>query len=401
MIEYLNANPGMATLIGALFVALTLSVLMIARLRAMTRTLNTRLNEMERYRRHQHQDLSSRMEMTGERTNRELQLVGQLLSTSAQANEERIERMMARMNLALTQQQQQMTEMRETVDHKLQATLEKRLGESFKQVGEQLERVYKGLGEMKHLAQGVGDLKRVLAGVKTRGVWGEVRLKALLEQNLTREQYFENTAVEPGGRERVEFAVVLPGKEANPILLPIDAKFPQESYQRLLDAAEAGDKAAIEQAGAALERVLTDEAKRIASKYIRVPHTTDFAVMFLPIEGLFAEALRISGLCEKLQDKYRIMVSGPTTLSALLTSLQMGFQTLAVEQRSEEIWRLLGAVRGEFYQFGEALERTRQRLDQAGAELDQASTRTRQITKKLSKVDELTIPENWQEGSEP
>lgn len=371
-------------------------------LAASMRALRARMDEHERYRRHQHAEMASRVEALGERMGRDWQLANQLLSASAQANEERIERMMARIDQSIDRQQRQIKEMRETVDHQLQTTLEKRLGESFRQVGEQLERVYKGLGEMQRLAQGVGDLKKVLAGVKTRGVWGEVRLKALLEQSLTAEQYLENTPVEPGGRERVEFAVVLPGKRpGNPVLLPIDAKFPQEDYQRLVDAAEAGDRQAVALSGAQLERVLIEEAKRIAGKYIKVPHTTDFAVMFLPVEGLYAEALRRPGLCERLQDRHRVLVSGPTTLSALLTSLQIGFQTLAVEQRSEEIWRLLGAVRGEFYQFGEALERTRQRLDQAGAELDQASTRTRQITKKLSKVDELAAPEGWEADDPP
>ena len=405
MTDWAQWISGNAIIIGvfiALFCVMITAVIVSIRFKTLEKALHARLTEMERYRRREYANLTDRVEGNNARMHTDLQLINQLLSTSANANEERIERMLSRMSRALDQQQTQMTQMRETVDQKLEATLEKRLGESFRQVSEQLERVYKGLGEMQRLAGSVGDLKRVLAGVKTRGVWGEVRLQALLDQTLTKAQYVENTTVAPDSRERVEFAVVLPGKgDGQTILLPIDAKFPQEDYQRLTDAAQAGNKTAVEQSAAALERTLMEEAKRISDKYIRVPYTTDFAILFLPTEGLYAEALRRRGLCEKMQEKYRVLISGPTTLSALLSSLQMGFQTLAVEQRSEEIWRLLGSVRAEFMKFGEGLERTRQRLEQANAELDATSVRTRQITRRLSKVDELTVPDDWKRTNVP
>ncbi|MEG1811726.1 MAG: DNA recombination protein RmuC [Clostridia bacterium] len=393
---WINQNAGVALVLSALLVALVLGGILYVRLRRIERAMNERLAGSEKFRRRQYADLVERVDRSNERLNHDLQMVNQLMTVNAQSGEERIDRLLERMSMALEQQQKQMTEMRGAVDAQLKTTLETRLGESFRQVSEQLERVYKGLGEMQTLAGGVGDLKRMLAGVKTRGVWGEVRLAALLEDSLTSDQYLVNTPVEPGGKERVEFAVKLPGKiDGQPVLLPIDAKFPQEDYQRLIDAQVSGDRAASEQSALALEKALLTEGKRISDKYIRVPHTTDFAVLFLPIEGLYAEALRRPALQNKLHTQYRVLLSGPATLSALLNSLQMGFKTLAVEQRSEEIWRLLGAVRGEFLKFGEALDRTRQRLDLAGQDLDAASTRTRQITRQLAKVEEMPVPEDW------
>lgn len=273
------------------------------------------------------------------------------------------------------------------VDEKLQSTLNRRLGESFKQVSDQLERVYKGLGEMQNLAGNVGDLKRVLQNVTVRGAWGEARLEAIITETLSESQFLRNTTVEPGANERVEFAIVLPGSKDEQILLPVDSKFPQADYERLTAAAQEADKAALEAARTALGRALMTEAKRIATKYIRPPHTTDFAVMFLPTEGLFAEAMHIPGLAEQMQRTLRVIPAGPTTFTALITSLQMGFRTLAVEQRSAEVWKLLGNVRKEFLLFGESIEKTRRRLDQASSELDGALSRSRSINRRLADVE--------------
>ena len=283
-------------------------------------------------------------------------------------------------------------QMRSVVDEKLQSTLEKRLGESFKQVSERLEQVYKGLGEMRNLATGVGDLKKVLTNVKTRGTWGEVQLSHILEQILTPDQYEVNVATKQTSSERVEFAIKLPGQgphEEKVVWLPIDSKFPQEDYQRLLDAQEAGDKVMAEKSVKNLETRIKVEAKAIREKYIDPPNTTDFGIMFLPVEGLYAEVLRRPGLCDSLQRDYRIVVTGPTTLAALLNSLQMGFRTLAVEKRSSEVWELLGAVKTQFSKFGEVLAKTKKKLQEASNTIGQAEVRTRVIERKLSKVQEL------------
>ena len=282
-------------------------------------------------------------------------------------------------------------QMRATVDEKLQSTLETRLGQSFKLVSERLEAVQRGLGEMQSLATGVGDLKRVLTNVKSRGILGEVQLGALLEQMLTAEQYESNVITVPGSNERVEFAIRMPGQgEGEHILLPIDAKFPMEDYQRLLEAQENADVEAAGIAGRALEIRVREEAKRIKSKYIAPPHTTDFAVLFLPTEGLFAEVIRRPGLFELLQREHRVTVAGPTTLSALLNSLQMGFRTLAIAKRSSEVWALLGAVKNEFGKFGVVLEKTRKQLDAARNSIDSAGQRTRAIERKLRGVETLS-----------
>ena len=281
-------------------------------------------------------------------------------------------------------------EMRKTVDEKLHATLEKRLGESFKQVSDRLEAVHKGLGEMQTLAAGVGDLKRVLTNVKTRGTWGEVQLGALLEQTLTIEQFSRNVATLPGSAERVEFAIKLPGKERDqPVWLPIDSKFPVEDYDRLMAAQDRVDPAGVEEASKQIELRLKAEAKTICEKYVSPPHTTDFAILFLPTEGLYAEALRRPGLADVLQREYRVTLAGPTTLTALLNSLQMGFRTLAIEQRSSEVWELLSAVKTEFGRFGEVLARTRAQLETVTRSIGHAETRTRQITRKLKDVEAL------------
>ncbi|MGD9241389.1 MAG: DNA recombination protein RmuC [Desulfobacterales bacterium] len=285
-------------------------------------------------------------------------------------------------------------QMRAVVDEKLQSTLEKRLADSFKLVSERLEQVYKGLGEMRSLATGVGDLKKVLTNVKTRGTWGEIRLSHILEQILTADQYEVNVATKKASSERVEFAIKLPGQDSDKekiVWLPIDSKFPQEDYQRLLDAQEAADKVQAEKSVKNLETRIKAEAKAIREKYIDPPHTTDFGIMFLPVEGLYAEVLRRPGLCDDLQRDYRIVVTGPTTLAALLNSLQMGFRTLAIEKRSSEVWELLGAVKTQFSKFGEVLAKTKKKLQEASNTIDQAEVRTRVISRKLSKVQELPL----------
>jgi DNA recombination protein RmuC len=280
-------------------------------------------------------------------------------------------------------------QMRQTVDEKLHATLEQRLSESFRQVSERLELVHKGLGEMQTLAAGVGDLKKVLSNVKTRGVLGEVQLGALLEQLLSAEQYASNVATRPGSRERVEFAVRLPGRDPGgaSVWLPIDAKFPLEDYQRLQAAQEGADPAAMEAAAKALETRVRLEARSIADKYLEPPATTDFALLYLPFEGLYAEVLRRPGLFEQLQREQHVILCGPTTLSALLNSLQMGFRTLAIERRSSEVWNVLGTVKNEFAKFADVLARTKAQLQSVANSIDAAEVRTRQIERKLKDVE--------------
>jgi DNA recombination protein RmuC len=291
-------------------------------------------------------------------------------------------------------------EMRRTVDEKLHATLEQRLGESFKLVSDRLEQVHRGLGEMQTLAAGVGDLKKVLTNVKTRGTWGEVQLESLLEQLLTPDQYAKNVATIPNSNDRVEFAIKLPGRHdapgtsganavATPVWLPIDAKFPREDYERLIDAQDRADPVAVEEASRALEGRVRAEAKAIAQKYVAPPHTTDFALLFLPTEGLYAEILRRPGLTDFLQREYRVSITGPTTLTALLNSLQMGFRTLAIEQRSSEVWQVLGAVKTEFRKFGDVLAKTRKQLETVTRSIELAETRTRQMSTKLRDVEAL------------
>ncbi len=281
-------------------------------------------------------------------------------------------------------------QMRATVEEKLQTTLEARLGESFRRVSEQLEQVHRGLGEMQTLATGVGDLKRVLTNVKSRGTYGEVQLAALLEQVLTPEQYATNVATRPGSSNRVEFAIRLPGRDdGSPVWLPIDAKFPSEDYERLLAAHDAVDTAAIETAGRALETRIRTEAKTLREKYVEPPHTTDFGILFLPTEGLFAEVLRRPGLTEALNRDLRVVIAGPTTLFAMLNSLQMGFRTLALEKRSAEVWQVLGAVKTEFGKFGDVLATLKRQLASASTTIEQAETRTRQMGKALKTVESL------------
>lgn len=288
----------------------------------------------------------------------------------------------------------QLEKMRATVDEKLQATLETRLAQSFTQISERLEAVQRGLGEMQTLATGVGDLKRVLTNVKTRGIFGEAQLAALLAETLTPEQYATNVATVPGSTARVEFAIRLPGGTgAGEVLLPIDAKFPREDFERLLDAQENADAAGEAAARQALVRRIEAEAGDICDKYLAPPHTTDFAILFLATESLYAEVLRQPGLFERIQAKYNVTLAGPTTLAALLNSLRMGFRTLAIEQRSSEVWQVLGAVKTEFGKFAAVLEKTRKQLDTARNTIDTAGVRTRAIERKLRGVESLPEPE--------
>ncbi|MGE5397314.1 MAG: DNA recombination protein RmuC [Chitinophagales bacterium] len=286
-------------------------------------------------------------------------------------------------------------QIRLTVDEKLHSTLEQRLGESFKLVSERLEMVHKGLGEMQNLATGVGDLKKVLTNVKSRGIWGEIQLGNILQEVLSSDQYAANVAVKTNSLERVEYAVRLPGRGDSPgtVWLPIDAKFPQEDYLRLVDATEEGNQVAANQASVQIENRIKAEARNIASKYIDPPHTTDFAIMFLPTESLFAEVIRRPGLLEYLQREYRVNVAGPTTMAALLNSLAVGFRTLAIEKRSSEVWNLLGAVKTEFGRFGDLLDKTQKKLQEASSTIENAARRSRTIERKLGKVQELPAGE--------
>jgi len=319
------------------------------------------------------------------------------------SNEQRLDRLRTALDTQLKQLQEgnekKLDEMRKTVDEKLQGTLEKRLGESFKLVSDRLEAVQRGLGEMQSLATGVGDLKRVLTNVKTRGVFGEVQLGAILEQILTPDQYARNVQPKPGSREIVEYALRLPGPDSDPnacVWLPIDAKFPHEDYARLVEAAETGESDAERSASDALARVVRRFAIDIRDKYLDPPHTTDFAILFLPTEGLYAEILRQPNLVQSLQQECRVVVAGPTTLAAILTSLRMGFRTLAIEKRASEVWQVLAAVKTEFGKFGDVLGRVRKQLDTAAKTIDETSVRTRAMERRLRDVESLPAGESEQ-----
>ncbi|MCK4410426.1 MAG: DNA recombination protein RmuC, partial [Candidatus Eisenbacteria sp.] len=314
----------------------------------------------------------------------------------AGANETRLDKLRETVDEKLKElmkgNEAKLEEMRRTVDEKLQKTLESRLGESFRQVSERLEAVQAGLGEMRSLAAGVGDLKKVLSNVKTRGILGEVQLGAILEEILIVSQYDTNVRTKPGSAENVEYAVRLPGPGEDPekcVWLPIDSKFPQEDYQRLVDASELGDANAVKAATTGLVRSVTSSAKDISEKYLSPPDTTDFAIMFLPTEGLYAEVLRQPGLLDELMRTHRIVVAGPTTLAAILSSLRMGFRTLAIEKRSSEVWQVLAAVKTEFGRFGEKLDKLRGHLDRARKTVDETGVRTRAMERKLRDVEEL------------
>lgn len=347
-------------------------------------TLSQRLIEEARRGR---EELAATLNQLGEQQKHQL---GSLTAD----NEKRLGEVRTTLETRLSAMQQdnaaKLEQMRATVDEKLQSTLETRLGQSFQLVSERLEAVQRGLGEMQSLASGVGDLKRVLSNVKTRGILGEMQLGALLDQMLAPEQYAANVATVPGSDDRVEFAIRLPGGDRDSqVWLPIDAKFPREDYERLLDAQHQADTEAMERAAAALERRVRDEAKTIRTKYIAPPSTTDFAILFLPTEGLYAEIIRRPGLFDSLQREQRVIVAGPTTLSALLNSLQMGFRTLAIQKRSSEVWQLLGAVKNEFGKFGDVLKMVRKKLDEASKHIDSTAVRTRAIERKLREVESL------------
>ena len=315
------------------------------------------------------------------------------LGSLTASNEQRLDKLRETVELRLKWLQEdnakKLDQMRATVDEKLHETLEKRLGESFKQVSGQLEQVHKGLGEMQSLAAGVGDLKKVLSNIKTRGTLGEVQLHNLLEQILTPDQYGSNVATKPGSDARVEFAVRLPGRGDKPLWLPIDAKFPQEDYLRLLEAQEQGNQMAVQEATRQLDKTVLAMAKLICDKYISPPDTTDFAVMFLVNEGSYATVLSRPGLFDTILREHKVIVAGPTTIAALLSSLSLGFKTLTIEKRSSDVWRLLGAIKTEFMNFGTLLDKTRKKLDEASSSIDTAATRTRRIQKKMQGIEEL------------
>jgi len=340
--------------------------------------------------------IASQMSEISNMQRNQLDIFSQQLANLTQTNEYRLDRMRDTIEEKLKHLQEdnskKLDQMRATVDERLSSTLEQRLGESFRLVSERLEMVHKGLGEMQTLASGVGDLKKVLTNVKARGTWGEIQLGNILEQILTPEQYSKNVATIKGSSERVEFAVKLPGRDernGEAVWLPIDSKFPQEDYQRLLDAQENGNPIKAEEAAKAMELKVKSFARDIRDKYISPPWTTDFGIMFLPTEGLYAEILRRPGLCDCLQREYRIVIAGPTTLIALLNSLQMGFRTLAIEKRSSEVWSLLGAVKTEFGKFGDILDKTRKKLQEASNTIEDAARKSRSIGRKLKNVQEL------------
>ncbi len=318
----------------------------------------------------------------------------QKLEKMREAMDSRVEKMRETLEVQLKSIQEdnskKLEQMRATVDEKLHTTLEKRLGESFKIVSDRLELVHKGLGEMQNLATGVGDLKKVLTNVRARGTLGEIQLESLLDQILSPEQYAKNVATRKGSSERVEFAIRLPGREQDDcVWLPLDSKFPLEDYQRLLDAFEQANPVAAEEAAKQIEVNIKLSAKTIRDKYLDPPNTTDFAIMFIPMEGLYAEVLRRTGLFEALQRDYRVIVTGPTTLAALLNSLQMGFKTLAIEKRSSEVWELLGAIKTEFGKFGVILSKTHKKLQEVSNTIDDASRKSRTIERKLRNVQEM------------
>jgi len=390
MLELTQIYPYLIVLLCCALCSLAVFIPLYMRMRKMQRILRGRMTESEK-----------RMQAQQSQLVESINSVLQMSAAGTQNAEQRMQalsdRMDARLNALIENNEKKLTEMREMVDTQLTGALEKRLGQSFQQVSRQLEQVHRGLGEMQSLAGGVGDLKKVLQGVKTRGVWGEIQLGALLGQMLTSAQYAENVAVIPGSQERVEFAIRLPGRDGEGLFLPIDSKFPLDAFQHLIDAADSGDRAQTEHAAAELGKAVAEQAKKIASKYIKPPYTTDFAILFLPVESLYAEVLRRPGLAESIQEKHRVVISGPMTLSALLSSLQMGFRTLSIEQRTGEVWQTLGALRTEFARFGDTLERMRQRLDQATGELDAAATRSRAITRRLNELSDAddAAPEKY------
>lgn len=374
-------------LIIALLVVLIVLIATNARLKKMQRALRGRIIESER-------TITAQQAQLAETINSVLQMSVNSTQSSEARAQQLADRLEARLGNIAQNNERRLDDMRHLIDEQLSVTLEKRLGQSFQQVSRQLEQVYKGLGEMQTLAGGVGDLKKVLTGVKTRGIWGEIQLGRLLGDTLTEGQYIENTPVVPGSSERVEFAVRLPGRDGEGLLLPIDSKFPLDAFRHLIDESETGDKARADKAALMLQRAVLDQAKKISEKYVKPPYTTDFALMFLPIESLYAEVMRRESLVEEARTRCHVVIAGPSTLAALLNSLSLGFRTLSIEQRTGEVWQLLGTLRGEFLRFGDTLERMRQRLDQATGELDTATARSRAITRRLNELEDLSPEKN-------
>ena len=348
------------------------------------RTLDSRLTALR-------EDAAGSAKGLREEVNAHLVRVAETLDRKQDALREQVQ---ARLDQLRVENTEKLEQMRVVVEEKLQGTLEARLGESFRLVQEQLERVHAGLGEMQQLATGVGDLKRVLSNVKTRGIWGEVQLGNLLDQLLTTEQYATNVEIVPGTGQRVEFAIRLPGRgDDRPVWLPIDAKFPQDVYEQLLDAAERADPIAETAAVAELATRIKLFARDIATKYVCPPHSTDFAILFLPTEGLYAEVLRKPGLADAIQRDHRVTIAGPTTLGAFLNSLQMGFRTLAIEQRSSEVWQVLGSVKTEIARFGDAFDKVKKKLAEATKQMDHMDVRKRQLLRTLKEVDTVAAPD--------
>lgn len=394
--------PALETLVVALLVVtfVVLILLVVLLLRGDGRRLVQELrDEVDRSASGTRQELGRALLAAREAQDAALRRFGDTLGAQlrlmSEANDKRLLEVRQTVDQRLSAIQQdnerKLEQMRATVDEKLHATLEQRLGESFRQVAERLEQVHKGLGEMQGLARDVGSLHRVLTNVKSRGIFGEVQLAGLLEQVLAPEQYATNVETLAGSGARVEFAIRLPGRrdDGAPLWLPIDAKFPREDYERLLEAQDRADPAAVEAAARAIELQLRREARSIREKYVAPPQTTDFGILFVPTEGLYAEALRRPGLVEALQREHKVMLAGPTTLLATLSSLQMGFRTLALEKRSAEVWEVLGAVKTEFAKFGDVLAKTKKKLDEASNTIDQAHVRTRAMARQLKGVEAL------------
>ncbi|MBQ6933083.1 MAG: DNA recombination protein RmuC [Clostridia bacterium] len=370
-------------------VVIVLSVVIIT---IQLKILSKKDNEEERYYlEQQFSRLSARQDALNSKINDDFRKIAQYLNDSSMQNEQKLENIRKTLSYSIARMSEENTRhldsIRNTVDEKLQDTLDKKLNESFKIVSERLEQVYKGLGEMQNIASSVGDLKKVLSNVKTRGVLGEVQLGAIIEQILSPEQYERNVATKKGSQANIEYAVKLPGDEYGPVWLPIDAKFPADAYANVVDAYESGDSAIIDLALRQLKDRLRSFAKDISTKYVSPPDTTDFAIMFLPFEGLYSEAVRL-GMVEILQNEYKINIAGPTTMAALLNSLQMGFKTLAIQKRSGEVWNVLGAVKNEFDTFATVLESAQRRINQANDDLDKLiGVRTRKIQRTLKDVE--------------
>ena len=396
------ANMDTNTLIILLMLAVVVCLLLILLLIISNRGLNREVNAMAKaylnMGKTSNELIDSRLQENGSRVDARLMDMNARISSMAVENEQKLENIRQSMEKRIgdltADNNVQLEKMRQTVDEKLQKTLDDRISQSFMTVNDRLEQVYKGLGEMQTLAQGVGDLKKVLSNVKTRGILGEVQLGAILEQILSPEQYAVDVATVPGSRDRVEFAVKLPGEGERPVYLPIDSKFPGERYAQLRDAIDSGNKELADRTWKFLEATIKQEAKDIHEKYVSPPYTTDFAIMFLPFEGLYSEVVN-HGMLEVLQREYKVNIAGPTTMAALLNSLQMGFRTLAIQKHSSEVWEILGAVKTEFDTFSKVLQMTRNRLKQADDELDKlVGTRTRAIQRKLRSVEAL-------EGEDP